>query len=83
MQNAASIATPRGNRATNIAVTTKRSQLPPVTEKPQPTQAAQKRNWRNSTASKVLRIPNELLPRVKKIVAEYRAGQCIDPDSWD
>ncbi|MGL4233430.1 MAG: hypothetical protein ACRCWJ_18840 [Casimicrobium sp.] len=83
MQNLAAIATPRGNRISNVAVTAKRSALPPVTEKPQPAQAAQKRNWRNSTASKVLRIPNELLPRVKKIVAEYRAGQCTDPDSWD
>ncbi|MGL5004467.1 MAG: hypothetical protein ACRDAM_16120 [Casimicrobium sp.] len=83
MQNSVSIVTPRGNRATNIAVTNARKPLPPVTEKPQPAQAAQKRNWRNSTASKVLRIPNELLPRVKKIVAEYRAGQCLDTDSWD
>jgi hypothetical protein len=83
MQNATNTAGLRGNNANDVTVTAKRKELPRVTEKPQPTQASQKRNWRNSTASKVLRVPNELLPRVRQLLAEYRAAKCLDPDRWD
>lgn len=80
MQNAAKTTALTGNRATVVTVTSKRTELPKVTVKPSPAEASQRRNGRNS---KVLRIPNELLPRVRQIVAEFRAAQCLDPDSWN
>ncbi len=80
MQNAINTAALSGNRATVVTVTSKRTELPKITVKPSPAEASQKRNGRNS---KVLRIPSELLPRVRKLVAEYRAAKCLDPDSWD
>ncbi len=80
MQNSANTTALRDNRTSVVMVTSKRTELPKVTVKPQPAEASQKRNGRNS---KVLRVPNELLPRVRQLVAEYRAAKYLDPDRWD
>ena len=65
----------------NSAVTTRPIESQESPQKPPATGAAQK-NYRTSLMSRTVRVPNELLPRVSKLIAEYRAKQRDDPDSY-
>ena len=65
----------------NSAVTTRPIESQQSPQKPPPAGGA-KKTYRTSLMSRTVRIPNELLPRVNKLIAEYRAKQRDDPDSY-
>ena len=65
----------------NSSVTTRPIESQETPQKPLPKGGAQK-TYRTSLMSRTVRVPNELLPRVNKLIAEYRAKQCDDPDTY-
>ena len=69
------------NSCCNSAVTIRQSESLEKLQKPLPKEGAQK-TYRASLMSRTVRVPNELLPRVNKLIAEYRAKQRDDPDTY-
>ena len=65
----------------NSAVTKRPIESQEKPQKPAPTVGAQK-TYQTSLMSRTVRVPNELLPRVNKLIAEYRAKQRDDPDTY-
>jgi hypothetical protein len=47
-----------------------------------PPQTPAGKTYRRSTVSRTVRVPNELIPRVNAMVAEYREYRHNDPDTW-
>lgn len=41
-----------------------------------------RKTYRRSSASRTVRVPNELVPRVNALIAEYRERLRNDPDTW-
>lgn len=41
-----------------------------------------RKTYRRSSASRTVRVPNELVPRVNALIAEYRERLRHDPDTW-
>ena len=69
------------NSCCNSVVTILEIQSHESPQIPPPTGGAQK-TYRTSLMSRTVRVPNELLPRVNKIIAEYRDKQRDDPDTY-
>ena len=65
----------------NSAVTTRPIESQKSPQKPLPTGGAQK-TYRASQISRTVRIPNELLSRVNKLIADYRTQQRSHPDTY-
>lgn len=40
------------------------------------------KTYRRSSASRTVRVPNELVPRVNALIADYRERLRNDPDTW-
>ena len=69
------------NSCCNSVVTILEIQSHESPQIPPPTGGA-KKTYRTSLMSRTVRVPNELLPRVNKIITEYRAKQRDDPDTY-
>ena len=69
------------NSCCNSAVTTLHIQSQESQQKPLPRGGAQK-TYRASQISRTVRVPNELLSRVNKLIADYRTLQSSDPDTY-
>ena len=65
----------------NSSVTTRPIESQQSPQKPPPTGGA-KKTYRTSLMSRTVRVPNELLPRVNKIIADHRKQQLNDPDTF-
>ena len=69
------------NSCCNSVVTILKIQSQKSPQKPAPTGGAQK-TYRVSQISRTVRVPNELLSRVNKLIADYRTQQRSDPDTY-